>query len=62
MELYPPEALTEADPSLPPLQETLDTTEHVATNTAGSVIVTEQEAVSVCIRDVVKYKNLQQDL
>ena len=41
----PPDALTDADPSEPPLQDTLETTEQVATRTAGSVIVTEQEAV-----------------
>ncbi len=41
----PPDALTEADPSVPPLQVTFETTEHVATNAAGSEIVTEQEAV-----------------
>ena len=41
----PPDALTEADPSEPPLQDTFETTEQVATNTAGSVMVTEQVAV-----------------
>ncbi len=41
----PPEALTEADPSEPPLQVTSETKVQVATMTAGSVIVTEQEAV-----------------
>ena len=41
----PPLALTSAAPSVPPLQETFETTEHVATSAAGSVIVTEQEAV-----------------
>ena len=41
----PPDALTEAEPSANPLQDTLDTTEQVATSAAGSEIVTEQEAV-----------------
>ena len=41
----PPDALTQAAPSEPPLQETFDTTEQVATSAAGTVIVTEQEAV-----------------
>ncbi len=41
----PPLAVTSAAPSVPPLQVTLDTTEQVATSAAGSVIVTEQEAV-----------------
>ena len=41
----PPDALTEADPSEPPLQDTLETTEHVATSAAGSEMVTEHEAV-----------------
>ena len=50
-EQYHLEALTEADPSEPPLQETLDTTEHVATRAAGSVIVTEQEAVQTFASD-----------
>ena len=41
----PPDADTEADPSFPPLQLTFDTTEQVADNAAGCVIVTLQEAV-----------------
>ncbi len=41
----PPLAVTSAAPSVPPLQETFETTEQVATSAAGSVIVTEQEAV-----------------
>ncbi len=41
----PPEALTEADPSAPPLQVTSETKVQDASRTVGSVIVTEQEAV-----------------
>ena len=39
----------------------LETTEHVATRAAGSVIVTEQEAVQTSRQIHCKYKNLQQD-
>jgi len=41
----PPDADTDADPLLPPLQFTFDTTEHVALSAVGSVIVTLQFAV-----------------
>jgi hypothetical protein len=41
----PPVAVTEAEPSEPPKHDTLDTTEQLATSSAGSVIVTVQLAV-----------------
>ena len=58
-EQYHPKRFTEADPSDPPLHVTLDTTEQVATNAAGSVIVTEQEAVTVSVRNIIYGRNLQ---
>ncbi len=41
----PPLPVTVTTPSAPPLQETFEATEHDAERTAGSVIVTVQEAV-----------------
>jgi hypothetical protein len=41
----PPEALTEASPSVPPKHDTCDTTEQLAISSEGSVIVTEHVAV-----------------
>ncbi len=41
----PPTPLTEADPSFPPKQDTLLTTEQLLPSTDGSVMVTEQVSV-----------------
>ncbi len=50
--VVPPLAVTSAAPSVPPLQETFATTEHVATSAAGSEMVTEQDAVQPFASDM----------